>query len=43
LGSDLLARSIFAPLEIPVGIVTAVLGGSYLLYLLRRGQIGMKK
>lgn len=43
LGSDLLARSIFAPLEIPVGIVTAVLGGSYLLFLLRRGQIGMKK
>ena len=43
LGSDLLARTIFAPLEIPVGIVTAVLGGSYLLLLLRRGQIGIKK
>lgn len=43
LGSDLLARTIFAPLEIPVGIVTAVLGGSYLLWLLRRGQIGIKK
>ena len=43
LGSDLLARTIFAPLEIPVGIVTAVLGGSYLLFLLRRGQIGIKK
>ncbi len=43
LGSDLLARTLFAPLEIPVGIVTAVLGGSYLLLLLRRGQIGMKK
>jgi iron complex transport system permease protein len=42
-GSDLLARTIFAPLEIPVGIVTAVLGGSYLLWLLRRGQIGIKK
>ena len=43
LGSDLLAKSIFAPLEIPVGIVTAVLGGSYLLFLLRRGQIGIRK
>ena len=43
LGSDLLARTIFAPLEIPVGIVTAVLGGSYLLLLLRRGKIGIKK
>lgn len=43
LGSDLLARTLFAPLEIPVGIVTAVLGGSYLLFLLRRGQIGIKK
>mgnify|MGYP000609041396 FL=1 len=43
LSSDLLARTIFAPLEIPVGIVTAVLGGSYLLFLLRRGQIGIKK
>jgi iron complex transport system permease protein len=43
LGSDLLAKSIFAPLEIPVGIVTAVLGGGYLLFLLRRGQIGIRK
>jgi iron complex transport system permease protein len=38
-----LAKSIFAPLEIPVGIITAVLGGSYLLFLLRRGQIGIRK
>ena len=43
LASDLLARSLFAPMEIPVGIITAVLGGSYLLFLLRRGQIGMRK
>lgn len=43
LGSDLLAKSIFAPLEIPAGIVTAVLGGGYLLFLLRRGQIGIRK
>ena len=43
LGSDLLARSLFAPMEIPVGIITALLGGSYLLFLLRRGPIGIRK
>ena len=36
LASDLIARTLFAPIEIPVGIITAVLGGLYLLVLLRR-------
>ena len=36
LSSDLIARTMFAPIEIPVGIVTAVLGGFYLLVLLRQ-------
>ena len=36
LSSDLIARTIFAPIEIPVGVVTAVLGGLYLLVLLRQ-------
>ncbi len=36
LSSDLIARTLFAPIEIPVGIVTAVLGGLYLLLLLRQ-------
>ena len=40
LSSDLIARTLFAPLEIPVGIVTAVLGGLYLLVLLRRTPFG---
>jgi iron complex transport system permease protein len=40
LSSDLIARTLFAPLEIPVGIVTAVLGGLYLLALLRRTSFG---
>jgi iron complex transport system permease protein len=40
LSSDLIARTLFAPLEIPVGIVTAVLGGLYLLVLLRRTSFG---
>lgn len=41
LSSDLIARTIFAPIEIPVGIVTAVLGGFYLLFLLRKTSAGV--
>ena len=40
LSSDLIARTLFAPQEIPVGIVTAVLGGLYLLILLRQAPFG---
>lgn len=42
LSSDLLARTLFAPIEIPVGVVTAVLGGIYLLVLLRRTPNGAR-
>jgi iron complex transport system permease protein len=42
LSSDLIARSLFAPIEIPVGIVTAVIGGLYLLVLLRRTALGAR-
>ncbi|OYZ34255.1 MAG: ABC transporter permease, partial [Polynucleobacter sp. 16-46-70] len=42
LSSDLLARTLFAPIEIPVGIVTAVLGGIYLLVLLKRTSLGAR-
>jgi iron complex transport system permease protein len=35
-GADVLARWLLAPRELPVGVVTAVLGGVYLLVLLRR-------
>lgn len=34
--SDTFARTIFSPVEIPVGIVMAVLGAPFFLYLLRR-------
>ncbi|GII92697.1 FecCD family ABC transporter permease [Sinosporangium siamense] len=34
--ADLLARSLFSPTELPVGVVTAVLGAPYLIYLLIR-------
>ena len=35
LAADVVARTLVAPLELPVGLVTAVLGGAYLLWLLR--------
>ena len=37
-GCDLLARVVLAPVEIPVGVVTAMIGGPFFLWLLvRRG------
>ncbi len=33
--ADTLARSMLAPIELPVGIITALLGGTFFLYLLR--------
>ncbi len=36
LGADVLARGLIAPQELPVGVVTAFLGGGYLLWLLHR-------
>lgn len=34
--ADLLGRTLFAPLEIPVGIITAIVGSPYLLWILLR-------
>lgn len=36
LASDVLARWLLAPQELPVGVLTAVLGGGYLLWLMHR-------
>jgi iron complex transport system permease protein len=36
LAADVLARGLVAPQELPVGVLTAVLGGGYLLWLLNR-------
>ena len=36
IGCDLVARTILAPLELPVGIVTAMIGGPFFLWLLFR-------
>ena len=38
LAADLQARSWIAPQELPVGVLTAVLGGGYLLWLMHRGR-----
>jgi len=34
--ADLLARSLLAPTEVPVGIITALVGAPFFIYLLRR-------
>ncbi len=39
LAADVLARSLIAPQEMPVGVLTALLGGGYLLWLLRRSGL----
>ena len=38
LAADLLARMLLSPQEMPVGVLTAVLGGGYLLWLMYRSQ-----
>ncbi|MFI6175915.1 MULTISPECIES: FecCD family ABC transporter permease [unclassified Nonomuraea] len=37
-GADLIARTVFSPIELPVGIVTAVLGAPYLIHLIWRAR-----
>jgi len=36
--ADVLARGLLAPQDLPVGVLTAVLGGVYLLWRMQRGQ-----
>jgi len=36
--ADLIARTLLAPIEIPVGIITALIGAPFFLYLLRRSR-----
>jgi iron complex transport system permease protein len=38
---DTFARTILSPTEIPVGVVTALLGGPFFIFLLRRRQVGL--
>ncbi|MBK3496692.1 iron ABC transporter permease [Viridibacillus sp. YIM B01967] len=37
--ADTVGRSLFSPLDIPAGIVMAMVGGPYFLYLMRSGDI----
>jgi len=37
--ADVLARSLIAPQEVPVGVLTALLGGGYLIWLLHRRRV----
>lgn len=39
MAADLLARVLLMPLELPVGVLTAILGGGYLLWLMHRRPI----
>jgi len=39
MSADTLARTLIAPTEIPVGIITALCGGPFFLILLRRGRM----
>ncbi|HEY1817527.1 MAG TPA: iron chelate uptake ABC transporter family permease subunit [Kofleriaceae bacterium] len=38
--ADLVARSVVAPSELPVGVITALVGAPVLLGLVRRGRGG---
>jgi len=38
LWSDLIARTVLAPSELPVGVVTGLIGGPYFIYLLYRSR-----
>lgn len=39
--ADLVARTVIAPAELPVGVITALVGGPFFLYLLRRNRRGL--
>jgi iron complex transport system permease protein len=40
MAADVLARAAIAPQELPVGVLTALLGGGYLLWLMHRRPLG---
>jgi iron complex transport system permease protein len=42
-GADLLARLLLAPAELPIGVITSLLGCPFFLYLLRRSQEGLAR
>jgi iron complex transport system permease protein len=40
--ADLVARTLVAPGEMPVGIITALCGAPFFLYILRRRQVALE-
>ena len=40
IGADMVARVVVAPAELPIGVLTALLGGPFFLWLLLRTRIG---
>ncbi len=39
IASDTLGRTLFSPVELPVGVITAAFGGPFFIYLLRRRKV----
>ena len=39
--ADLLARTLFAPQEVPIGVITALAGAPFFIWVLRRSQRGV--
>lgn len=39
LTADAIARTVLAPAEVPVGVITALVGAPFFLHLLRRGEV----
>ena len=39
LWSDVVARVCFAPEELPIGVVTSLIGGPFFLFLLKRSKV----
>jgi iron complex transport system permease protein len=37
--ADMIGRSVLSPMEIPSGIITALIGAPYFLYLLRKKDV----
>ena len=37
--ADLVARTLIAPVEIPIGVITALVGGPFFLFLLRTQRV----
>ncbi|MFA5149836.1 MAG: iron chelate uptake ABC transporter family permease subunit, partial [Candidatus Omnitrophota bacterium] len=35
---DIVSRTLFAPVEIPIGVITAIIGAPIFIILLKRGQ-----